>query len=152
MIKYFSQIQAYGTRYGLYAHTFAGKSACPNTHLKWNQFQLEVPNQNQYSLYAYPFTESTLWETSPPGCQVELITINKNLIPNHEIQTILAEQISKAYANHRKIYPDGSTHGEKAGAGACIPSLNLNIYSPLPLGSSILSAELGAICLALDKL
>ena len=72
------------------------------------------------------------------------------MIPNYEIQTILAEHISKAYPNYRKIFTDGSVQRERAGAGACIPSLNLNIYSPLPLGSSILSAELCAICLALD--
>ena len=69
-----------------------------------------------------------------------------------EIQTILAEQISKAYHNYRKIYTDGSVQRERAGAGACIPSLNLNIYSPLPLGSSILFAELCAIRLVLDAL
>ena len=40
---------------------------------------------------------------SPPGCQIELISININMIPNYEIQTILAEKISKAYPNHKKI-------------------------------------------------
>ena len=89
---------------------------------------------------------------SPPSCQVELISINKNLIPNYEIQTILAEQISKIYPSHRKIYTDGSVQRKRAGARACILSLHLNIYSPLPLGSSILSAKLCAICLALDAL
>ena len=43
-IKYFSQIQAYGAKHAVYAHAFAGKSACPNAHSSWNQFQLEVPN------------------------------------------------------------------------------------------------------------
>ena len=57
-IKYFLQIQAYGTKHALYAHTFAGKSACPNAHSSWNQFPLEVLNWNQYSPYSYPFTES----------------------------------------------------------------------------------------------
>ena len=63
------------------------------------------------------------------------------MIPNYEIQAILAEQISKVYSNYRKIYTDGSVQRERAGAGA---------YTPLPLGSSILSAELCAIRLALD--
>ena len=67
------------------------ESAGPNAHSSWYQFELEVPNWNQYSPYAYPFTESPLWEMSLPGCQVELISITKNLIPNYEIQTILAE-------------------------------------------------------------
>ena len=89
---------------------------------------------------------------SPPSCQVELISISKDLIPNYEIQTILTEQISKAYPNYRKIYTDGSVQRERAGAGACTPSMNLNIYSPLPLGAFILSAELCAIRLALDAL
>ena len=102
--------------------------------------------------YAYPFTDTPPWEMSPPICHAELIPINKKQIPNHEIQTILAEQISKLYPNHRKIYSDGSVQGERAGAGVCIPSLNLNLFSPLPLGSSILSAELCAIRLALDVL
>ena len=87
---------------------------------------------------------------SPPSCQVELISISKDLIPNYEIQTILAEHISKVYSNYRKIYTDGCVQRERA--GACIPSLNLNIYSPLPLRSVILSAELCAIRLALDAL
>jgi len=85
---------------------------------------------------------------NPPGCQVELISINKNLIPNYEIQTILAEQISKAYPNHRKIYTDRSVQRKRTGAGACIPSLNLNLYSPFPLGSFILPAELRSFRLA----
>jgi len=89
---------------------------------------------------------------SPPSCQVEHISIIKDLIPNYEIQTILDEQISKAYPNYRKIYTDGSVQSKRAGAEACILSLNLNIYSPLPLGSSILSAELCAIHLALDAI
>ena len=89
---------------------------------------------------------------SPPGCQGELISISKDLIPNYEIQTILAEQISKVYPNYRKVYTDGSVQRERVGTGACIPSLNLSTYSLLPLGSSILSAELCAICLALDAL
>ena len=74
-IKYFLQIQAYGTKHAVYAHTFAWKSACPSAHSSWNKFQLEVPNWNQHSPYAYPFTESSPWEMSPPGCQVELITL-----------------------------------------------------------------------------
>ena len=85
---------------------------------------------------------------SPPICQAELIPINKNLIPNYEIYIILVEHILKLYPNHRKIYSDGSVQGERAGAAACTPSLDLNLYSPLPLGSSILSTELWAICLA----
>ena len=151
-IKYLLQIQAHGIKHALYTHVFAGKSSCPNAYSSWNQFQLEVQNSNQYSPYAYPFTESPPRDMSPSGCQVELISINKNLIPNYEIQTILAQQISKANTNHGKIYTDGSVQSERAGVGACIPSLNLNIYSLLPLVSSILSTELSAIQLTLDAL
>ena len=41
-IKCFPQILAYGAKHAVYAHTFAEKSACPNAHSSWNQFQLEV--------------------------------------------------------------------------------------------------------------
>jgi hypothetical protein len=58
MKKYFSRIQAYGSKHVVYNYTFALKAACTNGYSSWNQFQLDVPNWGQYSSYAYPFTDT----------------------------------------------------------------------------------------------
>lgn len=92
-------------------------------------------------------------EIGRPYCQYDLIPINKNLIPyHHVVKTIFSKQISKNYPNQRQIYTNESVHGKRGGAASCIPSLDLNFYILLPLGSFILSAELCTIHLALDLL
>ena len=60
----------------------------------------------------------------------------------------LLSRFLKFHFNHKKTYLDVSIQDERA--GECVPSLDLNLYSPLPLRSSILSAELCVIPLALD--
>ena len=106
--KYFSRLQAYGSKHVVYNDTFALKAAGTNGHSSWNQFQLEVPNWSQYSPYAYPFTDTPPWEMSPPICQAELIPINKNKIPIMRFRLFWLIQISKLCPIHRKIYFDGS--------------------------------------------
>ena len=84
--------------------TFLMKLGCPNTHSSRNLLLSEVPNQCQETPYTYLFTETPPQEMCLPFCQADHTPTNKNLVPNHMVQNIFAENNSKLDPNHTKIY------------------------------------------------
>jgi hypothetical protein len=81
-------------------------------------------------------------EVLPTKCQPKAYREN---IPH---QLIMAEFLIKKateFKDHLYIYTDGSLVGNKSATAAIIPHTSLSIQKPLPLNSSVLTAELAAI-------
>ena len=100
----------------------------------------------------FPFVDSPPWEMAHIECHMSMLKKNKSCYSAKEVEIIFKNYVNTHFPNYMHVYTDGSVKDSKAGAAACIPDLNLNIFAPLPINSSVLSAELFAVRLALDAL
>ena len=150
--RYFTRIQAYGNQHYVYQKFFHNTPSMISVSSSWNLFVKEFPEWSSQWMDTSPFVDSPPWEMAHIECHMSMLKKNKSCYSAKEVEIIFKNYVNIHFANYMLVYTDGSVKDCKAGAAACIPDLNLNIFAPLPINSSVLSAELFAVRLALDAL
>ena len=98
------------------------------------------------------FPQTPPWSWSTPIIKTDFSKWTKELTPISFIQKKFAELNNVAYKNHFQIFVDGSKMNEKVASGAFFPTHNTALGERLQDNSSVMSAELNAIIMALDFL
>ena len=111
----------------------------------YNIEQLRILNDFSYRLLQ--INNSTLYLT-PTNVDLRLTLINKYEVVPNEMNYIFNNHIKKHYCNHKIFYTDGSKRDIGVGAAVVCPSSLLT--ASLPKESSILTAEIQAINMAIQ--
>ena len=77
--------------------------------------------------------------------QSVLIQDKKENIPHQLIKSEFLRKRATEFKDHIRVYTDGSLIGNKPATAPIIPHTSLTIQRPLPLDSSVLTAELEAV-------
>ncbi|KAK6189067.1 hypothetical protein SNE40_005112 [Patella caerulea] len=102
---------------------------------------------SQDSIANTPFFETPPWSISPPMVDLELTKNKKKDTSSTVFQSLFRELRSK-YGDYSPIYTDGSKDDDRVASATVTPSETISVR--LPPAASIFTAELQAICQALE--
>ena len=112
------------------------------------QKKLPVPVKS----IAPTFPQTPPWSWSIPIIKTDFSKWTKELTTIDYIQKKFAELNNVAYKNHFQIFVDGFKMNEEVSSGEFFPTHNITLGERLHDNSSLMSADLNAIIMALDFL